>query len=124
MPFYTFNPEYPEPFSLIHPLKVNHIIKLISGIALPAYINSVILFGSSLNLTCTPFGDVDLYVISSENKKAYEFFHKRCKALKIKADILVSDMQTFMEEALDINAIERQILRQGVVIYEKESHPA
>jgi len=44
--------------------------------------------------------------------------------LKIKADILVSDRQTFMEEAIDINSIERQILRQGVVVYEKESHIA
>jgi len=123
MSFYTFNPEYPEPFSLIHPLKVKHVIALVNDI-LPPYIDSVILFGSSLNLTCTPFGDIDLYVLSNDNKSAYEFFHKRCKALKIKADILVSDTQTFMEEALDINAIERQILRQGVVVYEKESHIA
>ena len=123
MSFYTFNPEYPEPFSLIHPLKVKHIMELVSD-ALPSYIDSVILFGSSLDLSCTPFGDVDLYVISDETKRAYEFFHKRCKALKMKVDILVSDTQTFMEEALDINAIERQILRQGVVVYEKESHTA
>jgi len=123
MSFYKFNPQYPEPFSLIHPLKVKHVQELVAG-QLPAYIDCVILFGSSLNLTCTPFGDVDLYVISSDEKGAYEFFHKRCKALKIKADILVSDKQSFMEEAIDINSIERQILQQGVVVYEKESHIA
>ena len=123
MSFYTFNPEYPEPFSLIHPLKVKHVQEVVSCI-FPAYIDCVILFGSSLNLTCTPFGDVDLYVISDDEKGAYEFFHKRCKALKIKADIIVSNKQAFMEEAIDINSIERQILRQGVVIYEKKSHIA
>ena len=123
MSFYTFNPEYPEPFSLIHPLKLKHIKALVNEV-FPSYIDAVILFGSSLDLTCTPFGDIDLYVISDENKRAYEFFHKKCKALKLKADILVSDTQNFMEEALDINAIERQILKQGVVIYEKESHTA
>jgi len=121
MSFYTFNPKYPEPFSLIHPLKVEQVMELVSD-ALPSYIDCVILFGSSLNITCTPFGDVDLYVISDDDKGAYEFFHKRCKALKIKADILVSDVKTFMEEALDINTVERQVLKQGVVVYEKESH--
>jgi len=123
MSFYTFNPQYPEPFSLIHPLKVKQIQELVNC-ALPAYIDLVILFGSSLDLTCSPFGDIDLYVISDDKKGAYGFFHKRCKALKMKADILVSDKHAFMEEALDINAIERQILRQGVVVYEKESHTA
>lgn len=123
MSFYNFNPQYPEPFSLIHPLKVKQIQELVNCI-LPEHIDCAILFGSSLNLTCTPFGDVDLYVISDDEKGAYEFFYKRCKLLKIKADILVSDKQTFMEEAVDINSIERQILKQGVVVYEKESHIA
>lgn len=123
MSFYTFNPNYPEPFSLVHPLRVKYVMNLVSD-TIPAYVKCVILFGSSLDLSCTPFGDVDLYVISDDNASAYEFFHKRCKALKIKADILVSDAQTFMEEALNLNAIERQVLRQGVVIYEKESHAA
>ena len=123
MNYYAFNPKYPEPFSLIHPLKVKQVQELVSD-AMPAYVDLVILFGSSLDLTCSPFADVDLYVISDDEKGAYEFFHKRCKALKIKADILVSDKYGFMEEALDINAVERQILKQGVVVYEKESHTA
>jgi len=118
--FYTFNPGYPEPFSLIHPLKAKHIMELVEG-TMPEYIDCIILFGSSLDLTCSPMGDVDLYVISSDNKKSYEYLYKRCKALKIKADILVSDTMTFMEETLDINTVERQVLEQGVVVYEKES---
>ena len=120
MEFYTFNSKYPEPFSLIHPLKAKHVMELVDG-TMPGHIDCIILFGSSLNLTCTPFGDVDLYVISKDNKKSYEYLYKRCKSLKIKADILVSDMITFMEEALDINTVERQVLEQGVVVYEKES---
>jgi len=88
---------------------------------IPTYIDYIILFGSSLNLTCTPMSDIDLYVISSDNKSAYEYLYKRCKLLKIKADILVSDTISFMEEALDINTVERQVLNQGVVIYEKEN---
>ena len=120
MKFYTFNPGYPEPFSLIHPLKAKHIMELVEG-TMPEYIDCIILFGSSLDLTCSPMGDVDLYVISSDNKKSYEYLYKRCKALKIKADILVSDTMTFMEETLDINTVERQVLEQGVVVYEKES---
>lgn len=123
MSFYTFNPKYPEPFSLIHPLKVKYIMELVDE-AMPAYIDCVILFGSSLSLTCTPFGDIDLYVISNDNKNSYEYLHRRCKALKIKADILVSDTATFMEEAIDINSVERQVLNQGVVVYEKKSHTA
>ena len=120
MRFYTFNPDYPEPFSLIHPLKAKHIMELVDD-AIPTYIDCIILFGSSLNLTCTPLGDVDLYVISKDDKKSYEYIYNRCKKLNIKADILVSDTITFMEEALDINTVERQVLEQGVVVYEKES---
>ena len=120
MKFYTFNPEYPEPFSLIHPLKAKHIMELLDC-TIPTHIDCIILFGSSLDLTCTPMSDVDLYVISNDNKKSYEYLYKRCKALNIKADILVSDTITFMEEALDINTVERQVLEQGVVVYEKES---
>jgi len=121
--FYTFNPQYPEPFSLIHPLKLKDIQNLLDCV-MPAFIDCVILFGSSLDLTCSPYSDVDLYVISDEDKAAYEFFHRRCKTLKIKADILAADKYAFMEDALDINAIERQILKQGVVLYEKKSHTA
>lgn len=123
MSFYTFNPQYPEPFSLIHPLRVKSVMDLINT-PMPSHIDGVILFGSSLDLSCTPFGDVDLYVLSDDNESAYKFFHARCKALKIKSDIIVSDTKTFMEEALDLNTIERQILKQGVVVYEKESHAA
>jgi len=120
MSFYEFNPQYSEPFSLVHPLKINQVMELVNGITMPEYIDCVILFGSCLDLTCMAASDVDLYVISDDNKKSYEYLHKRCKALKIKADILVSDTETFMEEALDINSVERQILARGVVIYEKE----
>ncbi|MCL2188636.1 MAG: nucleotidyltransferase domain-containing protein [Defluviitaleaceae bacterium] len=123
MDFYTFNPNFPEPFSLIHPLKVNLVIELVEETP-PEYVQFVILFGSSLDLTCTPLGDIDLYVISEEDKNAYEFFYKRCKALKIKADILVSSAKNFMDEALDINTIERKILEHGVVVYEKKSYVA
>jgi hypothetical protein len=123
MGFYLFNSGYDEPFSLIHPLRVKQIISLVNG-DMPLCIDGVILFGSSLDLTCSPFGDIDLYVISEEGRNAYTFFHKRCKALKIKADILVSDKYSFMEEALDKNTIERQVLEQGVVIYEKKSYVA
>jgi len=104
-------------------LKVNHIMELVND-TMPVYIDCVILFGSSLNLTCTPSGDVDLYVISSDIQKSYEYLHRRCKELKIKADILVSDAIGFMEEALDMNTIERQVLSQGVVVYEKKSYTA
>jgi len=121
--FYTFNPGYPEPFSLIHPLKVKHVIELAGG-AMPAHIDCIFLFGSSLDLTCSPMGDIDLYVISSDCKKSYAYLYERCKALKIKADILVSDTITFMEESLDINSIERQVLEKGVVVYEKEGFVA
>jgi len=123
MSYYTFNPEYPEPFSVIHPLKVNHIIELVND-TMPTHIDCVILFGSSLNLTCSPFGDIDLYVISDDSRNSYEYLHRRCKELKIKADILVSNTMAFMEESLDINTVERQVLNQGVVVYEKKSHTA
>ena len=120
MKYYTFNPKYPEPFSLIHPLKAKYVMALVDE-SMPAHIDCIILFGSSLDLTCSPMGDVDLYVISSSNKESYEYLYKRCKALNIKADILVSDTVTFMEESLDINTVERQVLDRGVVVYEKES---
>ena len=104
---------------MIHPLKVKSVMELVKD-ALPEYIESVHLFGSSLDLTCAPYSDVDLYIISENEKEAYAFFYKRCKALKIKADILVGDRGCFQEEALDINSIEWHVAEQGVVIYEKE----
>ena len=124
MSFYEFNPTYAEPFSLIHPLKVNQVMELVNDTTMPEHIGCVILFGSSLDLTCMSASDVDLYVISDDNKKSYEYLYKRCKSLKIKADILVSDTETFMEDALDQNSVERQVLERGIVVYEKKSHIA
>jgi len=118
--YYHFNPQHPEPFSFIHPLQVKSVMALVDE-NFPEYIDCVFLFGSSLDLTCSPYSDVDLYVLSAENKEAYAYLYNRCKVLKIKADILCGNYESFIEDALDINSIERQVLERGVVIYEKES---
>jgi predicted nucleotidyltransferase len=122
MAYYSFSPKLEEPFSLVHPLKTKELMQLV-GTDMPCYIDLIILFGSSLDLTCTPYSDVDLYIISDKKKESHEFVYKRCKELKIKADILSADTESFMEDALDINSIEREILESGLVIYEKKSNP-
>jgi predicted nucleotidyltransferase len=120
--FIQFNANLNEPFSLIHPLHVNHVKNLINS-PIPNYIDYIFLFGSSLDYTCQTQSDIDLYIISDavEESVVYDYFYKTCRKLGFRFDILVSDLSSFLSESKRINAVEKQVWDHGVVLYEKKN---
>lgn len=119
--FYNFNPDLPEPFNLIHPFQLKSVQKLLST-DIPDIIDAIILFGSSLDLTCHLYSDLDLYILSEhfDRMEVYEKMHKICRSLKKRFDILVSNEADFLDSALDFGSIENSIMKKGVCIYAKE----
>ena len=118
--FYNFNPELPEPLNVIHPLQIKAVQQLINC-DIPSDIKYIILFGGSLDLTCHPYSDLDLYVISenSDRMDVYERMHKICKGLKKRFDILVSSEAEFCESAREFGTVENRVLETGVCIFAK-----
>ena len=118
---YEFNPGLPEPFNVIHPYQLKKVNKLLS-LEIPEEVDYILLFGGSLDLACHKNSDLDLYIISQENdldevnKKMYHL----CKQLKIKFDLLISDKDTFIENANELGTVEYDIKHKGVCIYAKK----
>ena len=116
--YYNFNPDLPEPLNVIHPLQVPGIKQLMSN-AFPEDIELIILFGSSLDLTCGIFSDLDLFIITnSENEfDSYETVRALCLPIKKRFDILVSNMENFLYASKQHGTIESNLMRKGVCIY-------
>ena len=115
--FYNFNPHLQEPFNVIHPLQINAIQKLLMK-DIPKSVKRIYLFGGSLELSCGIYSDIDIYVISGENPNhVYRQMHGLCKGFGKLFDILVSDIDAFVESANELGTVERDIVDKGVCIY-------
>jgi len=118
--YYNFNPKLIRPFNAVHPLHVKDVLKLAKK-KFPSYVDYILLFGGSLDLTCDLFSDIDLYVISSEDP----MFVQKCLReligkLSRPYDLLVSSLDDFLEESKVIGTVEFRILEKGVCIYAKK----
>ena len=117
--FYNFNPDLPQPFNVIHPLQLNAIRKLL-GSNIPEQVDRIYLFGSSLEISCDKFSDIDLYIISDgEDNDIYKQIRSICKGIEKPFDILVSSMEDFTDNSNELNTVENDIVKGGVCIYAK-----
>jgi predicted nucleotidyltransferase len=122
--YYNFNPELPEPLNVIHPFQLKAVQQLLAS-DIPKDVDAIILFGGSLDLTCHPSSDLDLYVLSEnpDRMEVYEKMYRVCKPLKKRFDILVSSKADFLDNALELGTVENRLWNKGVYIYaEKESN--
>ena len=117
--YHNFNPSMAAPYNKIHPLQVNAVRILLSR-DIPAGVERIILFGSSLDLTCNPHSDLDLAVIFDDplDEEVVSSMYKTCKNLGRPFDILVLDKEDLIEPPL--GSVEQEILKKGVVLYAKK----
>ena len=118
---YYFNPGLPPPFHVIHPVQLKAVKKLLT-LDIPDEAEYIFLFGGSMEPECSPWSDLDLYIIvrdgadrnrvSMNMKQLYKQLGKAC-------DLLTADRETFLEYVYDINTVENDILTKGVCIYAK-----
>ena len=119
---YLFNPELDAPLKYIHPLQRNAIKALIDS-DIPKSVEQIILFGSSLELAISPNSDIDLFVITDDDKETiYEQMYRICRELGRPFDILVSSKDEFFEESALLGTVEKDILENGEIIYETEKN--
>ncbi|MDR1540992.1 MAG: hypothetical protein LBU32_23935 [Clostridiales bacterium] len=121
--YYLFSEHETTPFKYVHPLKLNKV-KQLSEMEFPSYVKYLILFGSSLDLSCTQASDIDLYFIVDEG---YEYcsdtiieLHKLCSNVQSRFDLLVSNEKEFFESSMNVNSVQRKILERGAIIYERK----
>jgi len=117
--YYDFNPNMPLPFRVIHPLQVYSVKTLLSR-SIPDDVIWIILFGSSLDLTCSPKSDLDLGVVfeNARDEAATKRMYMMCKNLGRSFDMLPLDSDD-LDEPL-FGSVEWRILNEGVVIYAKK----
>ena len=117
---YVFNPTLQAPLRYVHPLQLDGVKKLLSH-PFPDYVERVILFGGSLDLSCGVDSDLDFYVISEHEPLAvYREMHERCVQLGRPFDILVSPHEDFIAEAQEFGTVEYDIAKEGLCLYAKE----
>ena len=117
--YYNFNPELSEPFNVIHPLQLKKVRKLLQQ-PIPALVDYIFLFGGSLDLSCDLASDLDLYVVTeADHEQAYEAMYNLVRPLRLRADILVSAKEDYIENAAIPATVEGRMRDRGVCIYEK-----
>ena len=84
-------------------------------------IEKVILFGSQAYGNPTEDSDIDLCIITEENKRKLELIREIRKIIKPykthPMDILVYNSSEFNKKSSDFSGIEKVINEQGVIIY-------
>lgn len=84
-------------------------------------IEKVILFGSQAYGNPTEDSDIDLCIITQENKRKLELIREIRKIIKPykthSMDILVYNSREFNEKSADFSGIEKVINEQGFIIY-------
>ena len=128
MILYNYNPNLPKPFCWVHPLKVDAVMSIAHS-EFPAGVQSLILFGGALDLSCDGQSDIDLYAIVEDHyfsDDAEERLDNLKRVLRdvikkssIKYDLLVSSAEDFSTEAGCLGTVESKICNKGVRIYAK-----
>jgi len=114
-----FNPNLEGALRFIHPIQIKSITKFL-GQPFSEHIDIIILFGGSLDLSCGIDSDLDFYVISEYDAEAiYKEIYDRCKGLGRPFDILVSQREDFISEALEFGTVEHKIVQEGLCLYAK-----
>ena len=119
--YYNFNPRLPEPLNVIHPYQVLSVQRFLSN-TFPEEIESIILYGGSLDLACGKYSDLDLYIIinGGDEFSIYEAVRELCLPLKKRFDILISNMDDFINLSKKSGTIESVIIKKSVCLYAKQ----
>jgi len=116
---YVFNPNLNRPLRFVHPIQVKSISHLLSE-PFSDYIDYVILFGSSLDLSCGIDSDIDIYIISEHDPEiVYKEIYDRLRGIGRPFDILVSACEDFVSETKEFGTVEHRILQEGLCLYAK-----
>ncbi|HOP31584.1 MAG TPA: nucleotidyltransferase domain-containing protein [Spirochaetota bacterium] len=84
-------------------------------------VKKIILFGSFAYGTPTEHSDIDLCVISDDNRRKIEILHeirKKIRGVKYPVDILVYNSDEFSKRSDSLTSMERYISQKGIVVYE------
>ena len=116
---YVFNPSLNNPLRFIHPIQTKNISRLLSE-PFSDYVDYVILFGGSLDISCGMDSDLDIYVISEYDPEVvYKEIYDRLKGVGRPFDILVSTYDDFVSESKEFGTVEYHILQEGLCLYAK-----
>jgi predicted nucleotidyltransferase len=118
---YIFNPDRPAPLKYIHPLQVKKVEAFLENKFSPD-IRFILIFGSSIDLTCHSGSDIDFYVIHKEIdetqlEKLQEEMYRYGRALKTKCDFIYETYDNYRAHADEIGTVEYDVYREGVCIY-------
>lgn len=118
--YYNFNPSMHEPLNLVHPIKLP-IIKNLMDCEMPQEVDFIILFGSSLDLTCNGRSDIDLLVITEheDHDMIYGKMREICYRFSKKYDIVISNRASILADVGIPGTLSKEIEKKAVCIYEK-----
>ena len=118
--YYNFNPNLKEPWNVIHPFQLPAVQQLCKN-EFPQDIEAIFLFGSSLDLSCHKYSDLDLYVATANSNasEVYDYIYAKCLPLKKRFDILIGSMEDLEHYKNEVGTIESQVAERGVCIYAK-----
>jgi hypothetical protein len=106
---YVFNPHMPAPFKYIHPLQVNKVRKFLETEFSP-FIRFILLFGSSIDLTCHSASDLDFYVIHADigdedREKLQTEMYWYARSLNIRCDFIYETYENYRAYAEEIGLV-------------------
>ncbi len=111
----------PAPFKFIHPLQVKKVKRFLMKDFPPA-IRFILVFGSSIDLTCHSNSDIDFYIIHKdiepeqlEALREEMYAHKR--SLKLECDYIYETYENYRAYADEPGTVEYDVYREGVCIY-------
>jgi hypothetical protein len=118
---YIFNPDMPVPLRYIHPLQVKKVQAFLSKAFSPD-IEFILIFGSSIDLTCHSGSDIDFYIIHKSIDDTWlealrDEMYWYGRSLNFKCDFLYETYENYRAYADEIGTVEYDVYREGVCIY-------
>lgn len=121
--FRLFNKDLCEPYQYIHPLSLPYI-ELLMNQKIPEAVEYIVLFGSALTLANNPSSDIDLcFILTEINQNTQDACYSLSRKMGKQFDMILKTKADIEEEYNDISSIVYDIVREGVVIYDKKKNP-
>jgi len=124
---FAFNDDV-YPLRYIHPFQYQGVKEFLSRTPLP-FVKAVFIYGSTLDVWCTPNSDLDLYIVIDEEYLNDSFFNfdspERTKIREwCRASGLIVNAEQKLETEFwarlnELNTVENEIQRKGLCIYER-----
>lgn len=117
--YYTFKKIVDRPYALqyIYPIKQRDLAYILDH--LPAEVEKVYVFGSSLTLDCGTDSDIDLLVIAEKTDELYKAFSHIFKQLSTEVDVIFKTSKEYSDNLKDTTSICTVVEKEGLLIYER-----